>query len=1024
LRARDRARAKPALKLYPKTLLGISLPVLVLVAALFGVWRATLLDSYRRFEIRDTQRDVERALDILRDRVAKMQGHLRDWAAWTPSYEFMENRNQAYLDDNISGGLTLQDLGIHWMAYVSPSGELVFSRAIHEVGGVPTVVELARGILPQLALGRPLVSHRDVTDQVMGFVLLPEGIGAVVSQPILTTSHQGPIRGSLVWGRFITHEDVGRMAELAHLSIALERVDDRDLPADMKDAIAELAPQAPVDGRRGLRVHQLGQSKVAGYTLIDDLDGKPALVLRVDSSRALFEQGIGTVRQSLVWLLIGGGILGLVVAATMRWLVLAPITRLSGDLKAIGGGGDSSRRLAVRGADEIAELGQSVNQMLVDLERSQTQILERDRYFRALIDQTTDVIVLLDVNATFRYANQAVRWVLGYEPAELVGRRAFDFLHPDDKKVVFDVFANGVAPGATAAREFRFRHKDGSWRYIEASGRLLLDDPAVNGVIAAARDITPRRQAEEELRQARAAAEAANRSKSAFLANMSHELRTPLNSIIGFSELLQEQTFGPLSSKQLRYVTNVLSSGRHLLQLINDILDLSKIEAGHMKLDLGAVDVPRVLEDVRGIVNALATQKSIQIDLDTDPALPLVMADSAKFRQILYNLLSNAIKFTPDQGTVRIVARPAANAAGDPAPSAAQASHLQISVIDSGIGIRPEDRNRLFREFEQLDAGYARQQQGTGLGLALTKRLVEMHEGTIWFDSAGEGCGTTFTFTLPVSGPGATLTPRPAPRRPDEPRTAELVSPRAPLLLVVEDDLTSAALLKECFTLGGYRVIHAGDGATALRLAREKHPQAITLDVMLPGMDGWSVLQELKASPETASIPVIIVSSTEDRQLGFTLGATDFLVKPTDPQRIVNTVRHALDGAVAKPRVLVIDDDSKLRSLLTDLLSMSGFEVLSAPDGAGGIDLALARHPDVVVLDLMMPGLSGFDVVTRLRDRAESRDLPIVVYTVKDLAAEERTRLVTRVQAIATKGRPTDLVQVLRRLLSGTPPKP
>ncbi|MBK7971823.1 MAG: PAS domain S-box protein [Deltaproteobacteria bacterium] len=630
-------------------------------------------------------------------------------------------------------------------------------------------------------------------------------------------------------------------------------------------------------------MHALDDDTVAGYALLDDIDGAPALVVRVDKPRDLYNQGQVTTRQSLLWLIVGGLTFGLVVVTAMRGTVVAPIQRLERELEAIGAVGDASRRVTVRGRDEIARLASSANHMLADLERSQTSSRERERYFHALIDQTSDVIVVLGVDARFRYVNQAARWMLGYEPDQLVGQSAFDYVHPEDKRVVWEVFAQGITPGATAARDFRFRHADGSWRYVEAAGRLLLDDPAVNGVIVAARDITRRREAEEELRQARVAAEAANRSKSAFLANMSHELRTPLNSIIGFSELLQEQTFGPLAPKQLRYVGNVLTSGKHLLHLINDILDLSKIEAGHMKLDLEPVEVTTVLEDARGIVGALADKKSVTLEIDAAGPFPPLRADPAKFRQVLYNLLSNAIKFTPEAGAVRVVARLAGDVRGSVPRVPETAPYVCISVVDSGIGIRAEDRERLFREFEQLDASYARQQQGTGLGLALSKRLVELHGGQIWFESEGENRGTTFTFTLPFAGPAPDVAaPAPAPRRPDEPRTTLMVAPDAPLVLVVEDDLTSAALLKECFTVAGYRVIHASDGATALTLARDKHPAAITLDIMLPGMDGWTVLKALKSDPQTESIPVIIVSSTEDRQLGFTLGATDFLVKPTD----------------------------------------------------------------------------------------------------------------------------------------------
>jgi len=1001
-----------------KTLLGICLPLLLLVGLLFTLWRETLLTSYAKFEIHDTERDVGRAENLLWERVNAIQSHLNDWASWSATYDYMQDRDPSYLEENISGGITLKDLGIHWMAYVSTSGELVYTHAIDDLRETPSVVPFPAGVVPHLAPGRRLVTHTSLTDQVRGFLLVPEGILAVASQPILTTSHDGPSRGALVWGRFLTSDDVAEVSAIAHVALTLRRVGDPAMPADMQRAFTEITRAPLVDQHHPPVVHALDHDSVAGYALLDDVDGAPALVVRVDKPRDLYNQGQVATRQSLLWLLTGGLTFGLVVVAAMRGTVVGPIQRLERELEAIGAGGDASRRVTVRGNDEIARLASSANQMLADLERSQTSSRERERYFHALIDQTSDVIAVLGVDARFRFVNEAVRSMLGYAPSELVGQSAFDFLHPEDKRAAWELFSHGIEPGATAARDFRFRHRDGSWCYVEAAGKLLLDDPAVAGVIVAARDITRRREAEEELRQARVAAEAANRAKSAFLANMSHELRTPLNSIIGFSELLEEQTFGPLAPKQLRYVGNVLTSGKHLLHLINDILDLSKIEAGHMKLEVAPVEVATVLEDVRGIVLALAAKKDVSLDIEVVDPLPTLHADPAKFRQVLYNLLSNAIKFTPEAGAVRAVAQLAGDVRGTRPRVPETAAYVCISVADSGIGIRAEDRARLFREFEQLDASYARQQQGTGLGLALSKRLVELHGGQIWFESEGEGRGTTFRFTLPFAGPAPEITaPLPAPRRPDEPRTTLMVAPDAPLVLVVEDDVTSAALLKECFTVAGYRVIHAADGATALALARDKRPAAITLDIMLPGMDGWTVLKALKSAPETESIPVIIVSSTEDRQLGFTLGATDFLVKPTDHRRIIDTVRGALgDAEAGRHVVLVIDDDPALRSVLEETLTRQGFRVITAPDGNQGMALAAEAHPAAIVLDLLMPGVSGFDVVQRLRDRTDSRDLPIVIYTVKDLTPDERIRLMSQVQAIATKGRPAELVEVLRRL--------
>ncbi|MGH7537028.1 MAG: response regulator [Gemmatimonadales bacterium] len=548
-------------------------------------------------------------------------------------------------------------------------------------------------------------------------------------------------------------------------------------------------------------------------------------------------------------------------------------------------------------------------------------------------------------------------------------------------------------------REYRFRMKNGRYAWIRDESRVLRDASGKPvQILGALLDITERVHAEAQLRQTRAAAETANLAKSEFLAKMSHELRTPLNSIIGFSEMLHDQTYGPVNEKQRRYVENVLASGRQLLQLINDILDLSKVEAGRMDLTPAAVDVAADLAEVRTLMESLAVQKRQTIDVEVQPGLPPLVADPAKFRQIMTNLLSNAIKFTPDGGRIRIMAGREVGGEG-----------LEVAVADSGIGIKPEDLQRVFKEFEQLDSAYVRQQQGTGLGLALTRKLVELHGGRIHVESE-VGRGSTFRIVLPFRA-AARVAPVLA---------APSVVPRGeagPLVLVVEDDLHAGDLLGHYLKEAGYRVAHAASGAQGIALARSLRPDAITLDILLPGEDGLAILGQLKGSPETQAIPVVVVSITDHRELGFSLGAVDWLMKPVQRDGFLVAVRRAL-GTVAPggtPSVLVIDDEPATVELLTDLLTSQGFRALAEPDGRRGIETALARRPDVIVLDLVMPGLTGFEVVQELRDHPEGRNIPILIFTGKELTAEDRSRL-HDVQVIVSKQGPAELLSQLARV--------
>jgi PAS domain S-box-containing protein len=574
--------------------------------------------------------------------------------------------------------------------------------------------------------------------------------------------------------------------------------------------------------------------------------------------------------------------------------------------------------------------------------------------------------------------------------------------HPDERaRLVAETPA--LLQQDRSSRELRFHYKNGHYGWIRVEQQVLRDAAgAPVQIVGALFDITDDVRSEEELRQARAAAEAASAAKSGFLAKMSHELRTPLNSIIGFSEMLGDETFGPLNEKQRRYVTNVLTSGRQLLQLINDILDLSKVEAGRMDLTPAEFDVANVLAETRTLMGALADQKRLRVEIDVEEGLPLVLLDQAKLKQIMYNLLSNAIKFTPEGGLIRITA-------GRPADTAAA---IEIAVADTGIGIKPEDQQRIFREFEQLESAYVREQQGTGLGLALTKRLVELHGGRIWVESEF-GRGTTFRFVLPLRV-RTRVTPRPI----AAPREAIVQRASGSLVLVVEDDQNAGDLLGHYLSEAGYRVAHASSGAQALALARSLKPDAITLDILLPGEDGLAILAQLKASPETKDIPVVVVSITEHRELGLSLGAVEWFVKPVQRDGLIKAVRRAVGvlPAGSTPSVLAVDDDPAAVELVTDLLTSQGFRVTAAYDGHQGIAAALSQLPDVIVLDLLMPGLNGFEVVRRLRDHPIGRNIPILVFTGKELTVADRAQLQDSVLAVVPKDGPAELLSQLARV--------
>ena len=467
------------------------------------------------------------------------------------------------------------------------------------------------------------------------------------------------------------------------------------------------------------------------------------------------------------------------------------------------------------------------------------------------------------------------------------------------------------------------------------------------------------------------------------VANMSHELRTPLNAIIGYSEMLEEEALDLSQEAFVPDLKKINAAGKHLLELINGVLDLSKIEAGRMELYLEDFDVPALVRDIAAVIHPLAEKNRNRIEVRCGPEAGGMHADLTKVRQALFNLLSNACKFT-ESGTVALAVERAAGPGGD---------WLTFAVTDTGIGMTPEQMARLFESFGQADASVSRRFGGTGLGLALSRRLARMMGGDITVASvAGEG--STFALRLPA---------RVGEPAPEAARAAERETPGnadGGTVLVVDDDETVRELMQRFLGREGFRVVATGRGEEALRLAREIAPDAITLDVMMPGMDGWAVLAALKADAATADIPVVMVTIVDDKNLGYALGAADYLTKPIDRDRLVAVLaRH-------RPRrpILVVDDDPDLRELLRRTLEREGYLVLEAADGRSALARIEERLPGLILLDLMMPHMNGFELLTELRARPEWRGIPVIVVTAKDLTPEERQRLNGHVEKILAKG--------------------
>jgi signal transduction histidine kinase/DNA-binding response OmpR family regulator len=486
----------------------------------------------------------------------------------------------------------------------------------------------------------------------------------------------------------------------------------------------------------------------------------------------------------------------------------------------------------------------------------------------------------------------------------------------------------------------------------------------------------PLSQLHAKLAQRNAELQEASRLKTQFLTNVSHELRTPLNSIIGYTELVMGGTYGPVNETQRNRLEKVVRNGQNLLNLVNDVLDLNRIEAGRIALDWKIVPTPDLIESALAAIEPLATHKNLDIVRDFADAPPLY-GDEMRARQIVTNILGNAVKFT-HEGSITVRAR-------------GEGDQIRIEISDTGIGIAEDQFEAVFAEFKQADSSSTRQYEGTGLGMAITKRLVDLHGGSIRFTSA-VGQGTTFIVYLPA----ATQAP------PSGDVAAEALN--ATRVLVIDDSAETREMLADTLTRAGYRVFVASSGAEGLALAQTVRPHLITLDVLMPGPDGWDILRQIKSMSQLQRIPVVIVSIVDDRPLAMMLGAEDAVTKPIVVDQLLPTLENALAESGSSEPILVVDDAPDDRTLIADALKRKNYAVEVATGGADALSWLDQHTPRLILLDWVMPDVSGFDVLASIRRSERLAGLPVIVMTGKDLSPEEKAFLQDRCADLVRKG--------------------